>query len=66
MLAQEEPFTPASLFYRLDTARKGYIVERDLEAFLNDQQVELKGCELKLLFGRVNANKSEEAVHARE
>jgi hypothetical protein len=30
MLAQEEPFTPASLFYRLDSARKGYLVERDL------------------------------------
>jgi hypothetical protein len=30
MLAEEETFTPASLFYRLDTARKGFVVERDL------------------------------------
>lgn len=30
MLAEEELFTPASLFYRLDYARKGYITERDV------------------------------------
>ena len=34
MLAEEELFTPASLFYRLDHARKGYITERDVETFL--------------------------------
>ena len=66
MLAEEDLFTPASLFHRLDTARKGHIVERDLEAFLRDQGIELRGCDLKMLFGRVNANKDEPAVYVRE
>jgi hypothetical protein len=66
MLAEEEDFTPASLFHRIDGARKGFITERDLEAFLKDQNLNFKGSELKLLFGRVNEAKREEAVRLRE
>lgn len=43
MLAEEEDFTPASLFHRIDTARKGSITERDLETFLKDQGFNFKG-----------------------
>lgn len=66
MLAEEEEFTPASLFHRLDTARKGYIVERDIQNFLNEQNVDFKGSEFKMLFGRINVIKQEEAVRLRE
>lgn len=66
MLAEQEQFTPASLFYRLDTARKGYIVERDLQNFINDQNLQFKGSELKMLFGRINVAKQEQAVRLRE
>lgn len=66
MLAEEEDFTPASLFYRLDAARKGYLVERDIDNFLRSQGVEMKGSELKVLFGRINEIKSSEKVPLRE
>jgi hypothetical protein len=66
MLAEEEDFTPASLFHRIDTARKGFISERDLESFLKDQALNFKGSEVKMLFGRVNEAKHEEAVRLRE
>ena len=66
MLAEEEDFTPASLFHRLDSARKGYIVERDVDNFMRAQGVELKGSELKTLFGRINEIKSSDRVPLRE
>ena len=59
MLAEEELFTPASLFHRLDTARKGSITEKDLANFMRQQKAELKGSDVKLLFGRINAVKIE-------
>lgn len=66
MLAQEEQFTPASLFYRLDSARKGHITERDFDSFLREQNVNMKGCEIKMLFGRINQIKSEDSIRVRE
>jgi Ca2+-binding EF-hand superfamily protein len=66
MLAEEETFTPASLFHRLDEARKGFITEKDVNSFMREQKVDLKGSEVKMLFGRINAVKTEEAVRARE
>lgn len=66
MLAEEELFTPASLFHRLDQARKGYINEKDIDAFMRAQKVDLKGSDLKILFGRINAVKTEDAVRVRE
>ena len=65
MLAEEEAFTPASLFHRLDVARKGYINEKDINNFMRSQRVDLKGSDLKVLFGRINAIKSEDAVRVR-
>lgn len=58
MLCEEETFTPTSLFHRLDCSRKGYITEKDVNQFMEKQKVELKGSELKMLFGRINAVKT--------
>lgn len=66
MLAQEELFTPASLFYRLDGSRKGHITDRDVERFLRDQKMGFKGSEIKMLFGRIDAAKTEGCVRGRE
>jgi transposase len=54
MLAEEEDYSPASLFHRIDSARQGFINERNLESFLKEQGLNFKGSELKMLFGRVN------------
>lgn len=56
MLAEQPDFTPASLFYRFDSKRKGYIDERDVEDFLADSNIEHTGLELKILFGRMDEN----------
>jgi Ca2+-binding EF-hand superfamily protein len=56
MLAEQPQFTPASLFYRFDSQRKGYIDERDVQDFLVDSNIEHTGLELKVLFGRMDEN----------
>lgn len=56
MLAEEPDFTPASLFYRFDSARKKFITEKDIEDFLVDSNISYKGSDLKTLFGRIDVN----------
>lgn len=56
MLAEQPLFTPASLFYRFDSQRKGFIDERDVKDFLVDSAIEHTGLELKVLFGRMDEN----------
>ena len=59
MLAEEPQFTPASLFYRLDSARKKFISEKDIQDFLIDSNIAYRGSELKTLFGRIDVNQSD-------
>lgn len=59
MLCEEPDFTPKSLFHRFDSANKKYISEKDIEDFLIDSNVPFKGSELKVLFGRIDVNRSE-------
>ncbi len=56
MLAEEEQFTPSTLFYRLDEARKGYLTEPDIAKYLEENNIKYKGSELKILFGRIDSN----------
>lgn len=66
MLAEEELFTPATLFHRLDVARKGSLSPRDVQVFMSAQNFELKGCELKMLYGRMSTGKQEDGLRLRE
>ena len=66
MLCEEEDFTPATLFHRLDNTRKGFIVEKDIENFLIENKVSFKGSELKLLYGKINSNQSNGGANLRE
>ena len=59
MLAEQPEFTPASLFYRFDSARKKFISEKDIEDFLHDSNIPFKGSELKTLFGRIDVNRTQ-------
>jgi hypothetical protein len=49
-------FTAASLFHRLDADRKNYITESDVKDFLTDSKIQLKGGQMKTLFGRIDVN----------
>lgn len=59
MLAEQPEFTPASLFYRLDAARKKFITEKDIEDFLVDSNIPYRGSDLKTLFGRIDVNQTQ-------